>query len=288
MRSITLLLNAYIGKLNNAEYLNLMSRLRALIETATPEGVGLTAGEMTTEFSELVDQLQARVNYTTASALTGQLDDLEKQRDSLLTFLFATINSGVSLPIAAQSEAAKALELIIRPYKNTQSLPDQQETVVINGLLADLGADSAETALATLGLTAIVAELKKINDQYAELTAQRSRDSEARAVATESAGSLRKRIDPLFEAIRQIAQAESIANPTAATAEFVLAFNGLVREVDRLYNLRTGNTQAEGGETVIPGTDPGESEGEGGEQSPEPEPTDPEEGGEETDSPSVI
>ncbi|HIX86063.1 MAG TPA: hypothetical protein H9848_05600, partial [Candidatus Parabacteroides intestinigallinarum] len=82
-------------------------------------------------------------------------------------------------------------------------------------------------------------------------------------------------------------QAESIANPTAATAEFVLAFNGLVREVDRLYNLRTGNTQAEGGgETVIPGTDPGESEGEGGEQSPEP--TDPEEGGEETDSPSVI
>ena len=286
MRTITLLLSAYIGKLNNAEYLNLMSRLRALIETATPEGVGLTAGEMT-EFSELVDQLQARVNYTTASALTGQLDDLEKQRDSLLTFLFATINSGVSLPIAAQSEAAKALELIIRPYKNTQSLPDQQETVVINGLLADLGADSAETALATLGQTAIVAELKKINDQYAELTAQRSRDSEARAVATESAGSLRKRIDPLFEAIRQIAQAESIANPTAATAEFVLAFNGLVREVDRLYNLRTGNTQAEGGgETVIPGTDPGESEGEGGEQSPEP--TDPEEGGEETDSPSVI
>ena len=148
MRSITLLLNAYIGKFNNAEYLNLMSRLRALIETATPEGVGLTAGEMT-EFSELVDQLQARVNYTTASALTGQLDDLEKQRDSLLTFLFATINSGVSLPIAAQSEAAKALELIIRPYKNTQSLPDQQETVVINGLLADLGADSAETALAS-------------------------------------------------------------------------------------------------------------------------------------------
>ena len=280
MRTITLLLSAYIGKLNNAEYLNLMSRLRALIETATPEGVGLTAGEMT-EFSELVDQLQARVNYTTASALTGQLDDLEKQRDSLLTFLFATINSGVSLPIAAQSEAAKALELIIRPYKNTQSLPDQQETVVINGLLADLGADSAETALATLGQTAIVAELKKINDQYAELTAQRSRDSEARAVATESAGSLRKRIDPLFEAIRQIAQAD----PTAATAEFVLAFNGLVREVDRLYNLRTGNTQAEGGgETVIPGTDPGE----GGEQSPEPEPTDPEEGGEETDSPETI
>ena len=51
MRSITLLLSAYIGKLNNAEYLNLMSRLRALIETATPEGVGLTAGEMT-EFSD--------------------------------------------------------------------------------------------------------------------------------------------------------------------------------------------------------------------------------------------
>ena len=80
MRTITLLLSAYIGKLNNAEYLNLMSRLRALIETATPEGVGLTAGEMT-EFSELVDQLQARVNYTTASALTGQLDATRQPAD---------------------------------------------------------------------------------------------------------------------------------------------------------------------------------------------------------------
>ena len=90
MRSITILLTISLTRLNNAEYLNLMSRLRALIETATPEGVGLTAGEMT-EFSELVDQLQARVNYTTASALTGQLDDLEKQRDSLLTFLFVPL-----------------------------------------------------------------------------------------------------------------------------------------------------------------------------------------------------
>ena len=47
MRSITILLTISLTRLNNAEYLNLMSRLRALIETATPEGVGLTAGEMT-------------------------------------------------------------------------------------------------------------------------------------------------------------------------------------------------------------------------------------------------
>lgn len=45
MRALTVLLFISLKKLNAAEYLNLMSRLRVLIETATPEALGLTAAE---------------------------------------------------------------------------------------------------------------------------------------------------------------------------------------------------------------------------------------------------
>lgn len=254
-----------------------MTRLQTLIETATAEALGLTNEEFE-EFKDLVAKLQNRVNYTSASALTVQLDGIDKQRDSLLTFLFSTIQNGVKLPIEAQRVAAEALELIIRPYANIQRLPGQQETVQVNGLLIDLAAESAAAHVTTLNLTAVVDELKKQNDQYAALTQQRTLESDANA--TENIAELRARMDPMYVAVTTIAHAESVANPTEATAEFVRALNATVAEVDHLYNLRVGHVKKQDQDTVVPGTDPEQPGGE--------EPTDPGDGGDDSGTPGEV
>ena len=268
MRALTVLLFISLKKLNAAEYLNLMSRLRVLIETATPEALGLTAAEFA-EFTELVDKLQRRVNWTSSSELTETLDLLDKQRDNLLSLLFGVISSYTSLPDTALGKAAIWLERVTRPYKSIQTAPAQQESVQINGLLLDLEAEEAKTHLATLHLTEQVAELKTINDQYVALTAQRARDAEADK--QEPVADLRKQIDPLYEAIRVITLSESVCAPTDVTAEFILGFNATLREVNNLYNLRSGKTQKETPDPVLPGTDPSEPD--------DGETTDPEEGG---------
>lgn len=277
MRTIVLLVSPALSKLNASEYLNLMTRLQTLIETATAEALGLTNEEFE-EFKDLVTKLQNRVNYTSASALTVQLDGIDKQRDSLLTFLFSTIQNGVKLPIEAQRVAAEALELIIRPYANIQRLPGQQETVQVNGLLIDLAAESAAAHVTTLNLTAVVDELKKQNDQYAALTQQRTLESDANA--TENIAELRARMDPMYVAVTTIAHAESVANPTEATAEFVRALNATVAEVDHLYNLRVGHVKKQDQDTVVPGTDPEQPGGE--------EPTDPGDGGDDSGTPGEV
>lgn len=277
MRTVVLLSSIALGKLNASEYLNLMTRLQTLIETATAEALGLTNEEFE-EFKDLVAKLQNRVNYTSASALTVQLDGIDKQRDSLLAFLFSTIQNGVKLPIEAQRVAAEALELIIRPYANIQRLPGQQETVQVNGLLIDLAAELAAAHVTTLNLTAVVDELKKQNDQYAALTQQRTLESDANA--TENIAELRARMDPMYVAVTTIAHAESVANPTEATAEFVRALNATVAEVDHLYNLRVGHVKKEDQETVVPGTDPEQPGGE--------EPTDPGDGGDDSGTPGEV
>lgn len=277
MRTVVLLSSIALGKLNASEYLNLMTRLQTLIETATAEALGLTNEEFE-EFKDLVAKLQNRVNYTSASALTVQLDGIDKQRDSLLTFLFSTIQNGVKLPIEAQRVAAEALELIIRPYANIQRLPGQQETVQVNGLLIDLAAESAAAHVTTLNLTAVVDELKKQNDQYAALTQQRTLESDANA--TENIAELRARMDPMYVAVTTIAHAESVANPTEATAEFVRALNATVAEVDHLYNLRVGHVKKQDQDTVVPGTDPEQPGGE--------EPTDPGDGGDDSGTPGGV
>lgn len=255
MRSLTILLSIALGRLNNAEYLNLMSRLQKLVETATPTAVGLTADEFD-EFKDLVEQLQDRINYPTASDRTAHLTTLDKQRDSVLTFIFSTINNSKKVPILELSEAGNALTLIARPYTSIQSDQDQVETVKIKGILKDLDTEEAKAHLATLNLTDAVAKLKEINDEYETVTAARARDKEAARMSTESGTNLRKRLDPIFEAIRQITLAESIAKPTEVTAEFILGLNSAIREVNTLYNLRTGKTQSGEDETVLPGTDP--------------------------------
>lgn len=255
MRSLTILLTIALSKLNNAEYLNLMSRLQKLVETATPTAVGLTAEEFD-EFKDLVEQLQDRINYPTASDRTAHLTTLDKQRDSVLTFIFSTINNSKKVPILELSEAGNALTLIIRPYTSIQSDQDQVETVKIKGILKDLDTEEAKAHLATLNLTDAVAKLKEINDEYETVTAARARDKEAARMSSDSGTNLRKRLDPIFEAIRQITLAESIAKPTEVTAEFILGLNSAIREVNTLYNLRTGKTQSGEDETVLPGTDP--------------------------------
>lgn len=255
MRSLTILLSIALGRLNNAEYLNLMSRLQKLVETATPTAVGLTADEFD-EFKDLVEQLQDRINYPTASDRTAHLTTLDKQRDSVLTFIFSTINNSKKVPILELSEAGNALTLIIRPYTSIQSDQDQVETVKIKGILKDLDTEEAKAHLATLNLTDAVAKLKEINDEYETVTAARARDKEAARMSSDSGTNLRKRLDPIFEAIRQITLAESIAKPTEVTAEFILGLNSAIREVNTLYNLRTGKTQSGEDETVLPGTDP--------------------------------
>lgn len=277
MRTVVLLSSIALGKLNASEYLNLMTRLQTLIETATAEALGLTNEEFE-EFKDLVAKLQNRVNYTSASALTVQLDGIDKQRDSLLAFLFSTIQNGVKLPIEAQRVAAEALELIIRPYANIQRLPGQQETVQVNGLLIDLATESAAAHVTTLNLTAVVDELKKQNDQYAALTQQRTLESDANA--TENIAELRARMDPMYVAVTTIAHAESVANPTEATAEFVRALNATVAEVDHLYNLRVGHVKKQDQDTVVPGTDPEQPGGE--------EPTDPDDGGDDSGTPGEV
>lgn len=255
MRSLTILLTIALSKLNNAEYLNLMSRLQKLVETATPTAVGLTSDEFD-EFKDLVEQLQDRINYPTASDRTAHLTTLDKQRDSVLTFIFSTINNSKKVPILELSEAGNALTLIIRPYTSIQSDQDQVETVKIKGILKDLDTEEAKAHLATLNLTDAVAKLKEINDEYETVTAARARDKEAARMSSDSGTNLRKRLDPIFEAIRQITLAESIAKPTEVTAEFILGLNSAIREVNTLYNLRTGKTQSGEDETVLPGTDP--------------------------------
>ena len=254
MRALTLVLEIALSRLSGDEYLNLMKRTARLVESATPEALGIEAAEFA-EYKEKVDLLQQRVAYPTASVKTDESDEVDRMRDATLSYLFAAINAGVNLPIEAQREAAKALEVITRAYANIQRLPDQSETNRIDGLLLDLDTEEAKAHLATMGLTPIVAELKSLNERYTTLTDERTAAEMARTLP--SATEIRAALDPMYTTITMIAFAESVTNPTETTANFINLLNATIKEVKKRHNLRTGKEtdDDEKKDPTIPGTD---------------------------------
>ena len=285
MRKIVLTVEIALSRLNAKEYLNLMTRLKSLIEEATPTVLGITDEEFG-EFTAKVDEFYKRIYFPAGNDLTEVLNELEQQRDALVTFLFQSVRSGASLPIEEQAAAAKALMTIISAYTGLQGMPAQQETVAINGLLMNLDTEEAKAHLATMNLTAIVAKLKSLNDEYAAQTKARTR---ARGLSIpETTTEMRAALDPMYQTLTIIAQSKNVLEPTETTAEFMAVLNETIKEVNQLYNKRMGKEDKEDEETEIPGTDPetpggteGENpDGEGGEQTP---PTEPD--GDETEGP---
>ena len=115
MRSITFVQAIGLAKLSGTEYLNLMVRLKKLIEKATISEVGLTEAEFE-EFTDYVNALQQRVNHNMSSALTDSLSQCNKNRNAVLSVLFFNVKNGIELPIPEQAKAAKELDQLISPY----------------------------------------------------------------------------------------------------------------------------------------------------------------------------
>lgn len=281
MRKIVLTVEIALSRLNAKEYLNLMTRLKSLIEEVTPTVLGITDEEFE-EFTAKVDEFYKRIYFPAGNDLTEVLNELEQQRDALVTFLFQSIRSGANLPIEEQAAAAKALMTIISAYTGLQGMPAQQETVAITGLLMNLDTEEAKAYLATMNLTAIVEKLRTLNEEYDTRTKERTR---AKGLETpETTAEMRVALDPMYQALTIVAQSKNVLEPTEATEEFMTVLNETIREVNSLYNMRMGRVKKEEQETVIPGTDPETP----GEETPDPEQPDPDGGGNEGGSPSEI
>ena len=129
-------------------------------------------------------------------------------------------------------------------------MPNQQETMMVNGMVEDLKSEKNAPHVATLGLTSYVDELATVNSRYAELTSQRT--SQRNAEKTADSATLRKEMDPLYDYITTVAFCESVAKPTQATARFISELNAVIDEINALYNQRMGLTKKTNEETPLP------------------------------------
>lgn len=245
-----------LALLNNAEILNLLKRTRPLIPAGTPGGgsgeedrpgelalgdintkVGISDGELEA-FDADITLLEDIVNQSRVSNETAKLATLEKERDEAVVYFNAEVSNQRKSPIPAIKEAANALYNETHVYVGIQTLPDQQETQKINGLLADLDKPENKAHVAALHQTEVIEALRTANKQFEVLTA--SRTTAKAANKTDNAKTVRTRLEPLFDDMMTISFVYSVAFPSEEATAFITNMNALIDEVKSLYNLRRG------------------------------------------------
>ena len=123
MKEIVKIKTYSLHKLNNAEYANFANRTLNLAADTGAEAMGVTDEDLD-RYSVLLSQLNDLVARSYASAETAELAELDKQRDVLGKYIIDTVNAGQTLPLASKSAAAKALWLVLKPYKGFHDLPN--------------------------------------------------------------------------------------------------------------------------------------------------------------------
>ena len=224
-----------LGKFNNAEYTNFMSRTLNQALAAGVEKIG--ASETLIEgFTANVNKMTDIVAQSRASVETAQIAETDKKADELIVYLMATFRTNLTSPIQAMRTAAETLYLKTKPYVGCQTLPQGQQIQKMRGLLSDISTAEMSVHITTLGLTAVVEELNTITTQYSALIEQRTASQLANKL--DAGKTVRLELDEQYDDLVTIAFVTSVATPSKEATDFVVYMNKLIADTETAYNQR--------------------------------------------------
>ena len=148
----------------------LHQQLYSLVTAQDRQKLHLT-DELLKAWNDLIAQEVELNNAQQDTELTAKMQQLDDDRDALLSQLFSTIRNNRRSPVKALREPAERLVKLVNSYKGIQTEVLMAESLHVNGLLMDLAKQSTDTA--ALGLTAVIAMLKTTNEEFEQLELKR-------------------------------------------------------------------------------------------------------------------
>ena len=222
-----------LTKLTHAEHLNFHSEVKMFIEKCGVENVSVTT-ELP-EYGQIIDKEVDMVNRQMASALTGDLESKDKERDDLLSFIFSTVESAKKAPMPTFKEAYKQLTPVLSPYTGIAKKTFSQESAEILGLVKDLRAPALEVHVSALNLTDVLTLLETTNTDYMNLDQQRTSDVPSKVDARK----LRSEVDDMYKALMDKVNATVILMPNDSATQLVQHINTTIDKTNASFNRRT-------------------------------------------------
>ncbi len=252
-----------LAKLNNKEYSNFMTEFHALAfpeasddggedpdDGGSPGTVSLVGGnpdlgileEEKVAFEADLEKIQNLVERTKKREETARMNEVDEQRTTTAVAFTTMVKQLKNIALPAQAEAVEEVHKLSEPYVGLTKLPTDQKTAQIDGLLKDMSAEGVAQKVETMGLTAILNQLREQNELYRELS--RARREARTDEVTESSDTIRERMNFYYDEMTTAAFVQSAANPTETNKRFIALLNTLIDETKQKYNLRKGIAEA--------------------------------------------
>ena len=200
----------------SAMHAELHQQLYSLVAAQDKQKLHLT-DELLKAWNDLIMQEVELNNAQQDTELTAKMQQLDDDRDALLSQLFSAIRNNRRSPVKALREPAERLVKLVDSYKGIQREVLQAESLHVNGLLMDLAKQSADTA--ALGLTAVIAMLKTTNEEFEQLELKRIDGTDKSGLSSTSA--LRPLTDEAFYEVRGNVEAAFYYATTAADKQMI-------------------------------------------------------------------
>ena len=178
--------------------------------------------ELLKAWNDLIAQEVELNNAQQDTELTAKMQQLDDDRDALLSQLFSAVRNNRRSPVEALREPAKRLVPIMDSYKGIQREMLQAESLLVNGLLMDLAKLPADTA--ALGLTTVIAMLKTTNDEFEQLERKRINDADKSGLTSTKA--VRPLTDEKFYEVRGNVEAAFYYATTVADKQMIATLVG--------------------------------------------------------------
>jgi hypothetical protein len=180
---------------------------------------------------------------------TAGIRKLDRERDQLFVTLKISINLSLRRGTAAQKAAAKALAFLIYPYRKLYQQSYIENEALLELFIEDAKSDKYAPHFETLGLTAMVEQLKALNDQFGALYNERSQERQIRSERVKTA-QVRREMDVAYRAITSVLPALYITETDEARRQMIgdviHHINSIVRQL-RQSIARRAARQASGG-----------------------------------------
>ena len=224
-------------KLTNANYGAFMQAFEKLVAKGTTEKLWLEASD----FTAFQDKLKVFLDLNQEmhqEEFTKALQELDKKRDQLLSFIFAKISIEAQSPDTQVQKAGQLLLPLKKQYQGIQTKQDRAESFLINGLLVDLEKTEHAAAVVKIWLTAGVQELKTVNAKFIETMAERSEKEIVRNL--QGAKKLREELDTLYRQFIRKIDALGVVNPNPELVACIASLNQLIQETRNARTIHKG------------------------------------------------
>jgi hypothetical protein len=181
--------------LHNEEHFQFISAILTVLNGAQAS-IKTYLTPLIATLAELCDREHSALEKIRKSLLTGEIDRLDKQRDSVFHGLTLIAEGFGHSTLAAEVEASHEVLLVTDHYGNVAIKSYNEETALIRNLISDLRTRYS-TALNSLNLTRWVNELETLNTEFDNLMNTRF-DESAHTLEMENVRDIRRLVDPAY------------------------------------------------------------------------------------------